>query len=120
VAAGLRGRLLGREVVAGSLTQAAVVALQRRAATPTAALRLDEMHTDVCSGSALATWLAHVSSYMASCDASEASTLPSHSPAEASPLYCCFARSLCLAHPLARQGEELHSKSSQLAMEIDT
>ena len=29
-----------------------------------------------------AMWLAHVSSYMASCDASEASTLPSHSPAE--------------------------------------
>ena len=82
VAAGLRWRLLGREVKAGALTQAAVVALQRRAASPTAALRFDDMCPDASSGSALAMWLAHVSSYMASCDASEASTLPSHSPPE--------------------------------------
>ncbi len=82
MAASLRWRLLGREIVAGALTQPAVVALQRRATFPTAALRFDDMCPDVSSGSALAMWLAHVSSYMASCDASEASTLPSHSPAE--------------------------------------
>lgn len=79
VPAAERRWLMGRDVIAGSLDDAVVVALD--SSGEQVALRYED---HVLSANVLAVWLAHVASFMASSDASQASTLPSLSPPEVS------------------------------------